>query len=327
MAEIRVGVSGWRYTPWRGVFYPPELPQRLELWYASRRMSAVEINGTFYSLQRPEYFAEWYEDTPEGFIFAVKGPRFVTHMKRLRNIETPLANFFASGVFNLREKLGPVLWQFPPNFAFDPARFEAFFALLPGDTAAALRLARRRDFRLRGRARLAIDACRPLRHAIEVRHESFVSEEFVALLRKYGIALVVAETAGKWPLVEEVTTDFMYVRLHGDAQLYRSGYEEAALRRWASRVKSWHRGGEPSDAKKISRGPAPARRARDVYCFFDNTDEKLRAPVDAQVLMRNLHLTVAQPPELPLPVGRRTGRAPKKPPRSPRTALQADAAR
>src|SRR3569833_239098 len=129
-AAVRIGISGWRYEPWRGQFYPPDLPQRRELEYASRVLSSIEINGSFYSLQRPECYASWYADTPPGFVFAVKGPRYITHMLKLRNVETPLANFYASGIFNLREKLGPFLWQFPPNLGFNPERFEAFLAML-----------------------------------------------------------------------------------------------------------------------------------------------------------------------------------------------------
>jgi uncharacterized protein YecE (DUF72 family) len=295
MAEIRIGVSGWRYEPWRGAFYPRDLPQRLELWYASRIMSAIEINGSFYSLQRPEYYAEWYAQTPADFVFAVKGPRFITHMKRLRDVTTPLANFFASGLFNLREKLGPILWQFPPNFHYDRARFASFFDLLPRTTSDALRLARKRDYRLRGRSRLAIDTERPIRHAVEVRHESFLNADFVALLREHDVALVTTEAARKWPLIEDVTTDFLYLRLHGDKELYRSGYGDAALNRWASRIATWHRGREPKGARRISRQPPSPEKSRDVFCFFDNTDVKLRAPVDAQSLMRKLGLQPGEP--------------------------------
>jgi uncharacterized protein YecE (DUF72 family) len=152
MAEIRIGVSGWRYTPWRGVFYPRELPQRLELAYAARKFPTLEINGSFYSLQRPEYYREWHDATPADFVFALKGSRFITHMKKLRDIDAPLANYFASGVFELRRKLGPILWQFPPNFRYERERMARFFGLLPHDTHAALRLARKRDARMKGRA-------------------------------------------------------------------------------------------------------------------------------------------------------------------------------
>ena len=294
--SIRIGISGWRYTPWRGVFYPETLPQRLELWYASRILSSIEINGSFYSLQRPEYFAQWHDETPEDFVFAVKGPRFITHMKRLRDIEAPLANFFASGVFNLRAKLGPILWQFPPQFRYDRAKFADFFELLPTDTQAALQLARRRDYRLKGRARLAIDSVRPIRHAVEIRHESFIDPDFVALLRSFNIALVIAETANRWPLLHDITADFVYMRLHGDKTLYQSGYSDRALARWADKIAAWHAGKEPRDVQKISRAKAPTSKPREVFCYFDNTDVKLRAPVDAQALMRKLELEPGVPP-------------------------------
>ncbi len=294
MGTIRIGISGWRYTPWRGQFYPSDLPQRLELWYASRVLRTIEINGSFYSLQRPEYYAQWYEETPEEFVFAVKGPRFITHMKRLRDIEAPLANFFASGVFNLREKFGPILWQFPPQFRYSADKFDTFFALLPRDTRSALTLARRRDYRLKGRARLAIDTERPLRHAVEIRHESFLTPQFIEQLRKHNIALVVAETAKKWPLTLEVTADFVYMRLHGDKELYKSGYSDRALERWAERIRTWSRGGELEDSSRIA-GNARKRKSRDVFCYFDNTDIKLRAPVDAQALMRKLGMQPGKP--------------------------------
>jgi uncharacterized protein YecE (DUF72 family) len=288
MATIRIGISGWRYAPWRGPFYPAELPQRAELEYASRRFATIELNGSFYSLQRPQSYAEWYAETPPGFVFSVKGGRYITHMLRLREVEQALANFFASGLFNLREKLGPLLWQFPPNFKYDRARMERFFRLLPRDTDAARALARRRSAWMKGRVRLAIDADRPMRHAVEVRHESFLDPSFVELLREQRIALVVAETAGQWPMAQDVTTDFLYMRLHGDKELYRSGYSDRALSRWAERIRAWHGGAEPEDAKKISADGPPAAQPRDVYCYFDNTDVKLRAPIDARSLMRKL---------------------------------------
>ena len=288
MATIRIGISGWRYAPWRGPFYPADLPQRAELQYASRRFPTIEINGSFYSLQRPESYAQWYAETPRDFVFAVKGGRYITHMLRLRGIEEALANFFASGLFNLREKLGPILWQFPPNFRYDRERMEHFFRLLPRDTDAARARARRRSAWMKGRVRLAIDAQRPLRHAVEVRHESFRDPSFVDLLREQRIALVVAETAGQWPMAQDVTADFIYMRLHGDKELYRSGYSDRALSRWAQRIQAWHAGSEPADAQRVAAGGPPSRGARDIYCYFDNTDVKLRAPVDAQSLMRKL---------------------------------------
>ena len=289
MGTVCIGISGWRYEPWRGVFYPEGLAQRQELEYAARSFPSLEINGTFYSLQRPAHFQAWYDATPPGFVFAVKGSRFISHMRRLKDVEKPLANFFASGIFNLREKLGPFLWQFPPNFRFDAARLEAFFELLPRDLESALSLARRRDERVKGRSRLAIDANRALRHAIEIRHASFLVPEFVELLRRWNVALVVADTAGKWPFVQDVTADFMYLRLHGDKVLYASGYSDAALDLWADRIRAWSAGGESGTARKISPGSPPSRKSRDVYCYFDN-DMKVKAPFDALRLIARLGL-------------------------------------
>ena len=205
---IYIGISGWRYVPWRGVFYPKGLAQARELDYASRQLPSIEINGSFYSLQRPESYAAWYAATPPGFLFAVKGNRFLTHMLKLKDIEGPLANVLASGVFELREKLGPFLWQFPEMVKFDHERFEHFFSLLPQDTEAALELARQHQPRMEGKVSLALDAQRPMRHAVEVRHESFRDARFVALLRRYNVALVVADTAGRWPCIEDVSADF-----------------------------------------------------------------------------------------------------------------------
>jgi len=293
MGSIRIGISGWRYEPWRRIFYPPDLAQHRELEFASRAFASIEINGSFYSLQSPRSYQAWYEATPGDFLFSVKGPRYITHILRLRDVKKPLANFFASGVFNLREKLGPILWQFPPFFRYDAQRFEEFLALLPRDTEHALALARRRDSRMRGRASLRIDARRPLRHAFEIRHESFVDPQFVAQLRRHRVALVVADTAGKWPYLEDVTADFLYLRLHGDKQLYASGYTDPALDRWADRIRAWSRGGEPRHAKRAG-GAGRKARSRDVYCYFDN-DIKVRAPFDADRLMQKLGLERADP--------------------------------
>ncbi|HEY0819385.1 MAG TPA: DUF72 domain-containing protein [Rhizobacter sp.] len=287
--DIRIGISGWRYEPWRGVFYPDKLPQRRELEFASRMLPTIEINGSFYSLQSPEFYAQWAADTPDDFIFTVKGPKYITHMRRLKDVETPLANFFANGLFELGSKLGPILWQFPPMLPFKPERFEAFFAQLPHDTEAAAAIAARHDRRVEGRTSLVPDAKRRMRHAVEIRHESFADPAFIALLRKYRIALVVADTAGKWPLLEDLTADFVYLRLHGDKELYASGYSDAALARWADRIRTWSTGGQVADAQLASPRPAPKRAKRDIYAYFDN-DVKVHAPYDAATLLRKLGL-------------------------------------
>ena len=283
---IRIGISGWLYAGWRGSFYPMGLRHRDELSYASRHFDTVEINGTHYSLQRPDSFARWRDEVPDGFVFAVKGSRFITHMKQLRDIETPLANFFAQGVLRLEDKLGPLLWQFAPRFRFNAEKFESFLGLLPRDTEAAAALAERHDHRLAGRAWSRTERRRPLRHAVEIRHPSCLDPAFVALLRRHRVALVFADTVD-FPYAEDITADFLYLRLHGSEELYASGYENEALDRWAVRIRTWSQGGEPNDAKLIDVNTRPQRRPRDVYVYFDN-DAKVRAPVDAQSLKRKL---------------------------------------
>ncbi|WP_263730101.1 DUF72 domain-containing protein [Cellulomonas sp. SG140] len=263
--DVRIGISGWRYRPWRGVFYPPGLPQRRELEYASRRLRTVELNGSFYSLQRPESYLAWAAAVPADFLFAVKGGRFITHMKRLRDVAAPLANFFASGPLALGPLLGPVLWQLPERLGFEPEVVEAFLARLPRSTAEAAALAEQHDERLDGRAWTTTDLDRPLRHALEVRHPGFVDPRFTALARAYGVAVVVADTAGKWPLLLEPTAPLVYVRLHGDTELYVSGYDPPALTLWADRIRGW------------------ADEGHDVVVYFDN-DVKVRAPFDAMAL-------------------------------------------
>ena len=246
MAKLRIGISGWRYAPWRRRFYPADLPQRLELHYASRQFDTIEINGSFYSLQRPDSWRSWYRDTPRGFVFAVKAPRFITHVRRLREVEKPLANFFASGVLELREKLGPLLWQFPPNLKYDEDLFDAFLTLLPRDSEQAMAMARRHDSHIRHVGDLSTDQRRRLRHAIEVRHESFDDPSFIRLLRRQRVGLVISDAATTWLKLRDVTAGFVYLRLHGDKKLYASGYSDAALDDWARRIRAWMRGSQPT---------------------------------------------------------------------------------
>jgi uncharacterized protein YecE (DUF72 family) len=283
---IRTGISGWRYAPWRGAFYPRKLPQRSELEFASSRLTSIEINGSFYALQKPENFQTWSAQTPAGFMFSVKGPRFITHMKKLADVRTPVANFFASGVLALGPKLGPVLWQLPPNLGYDPDRLAAFFDLLPRSTAAAAELAASHDERLDGRAWTTTDADRPLRHVLEVRHATFETPSFVHLMREHDVGIVVADTGGRWPVIEDITSDLVYLRLHGAEELYASGYDDESLDRWAARVRVWADGGEPSDAKRLA-GLVDAVAGRDVFVYFDN-DIKVRAPYDAMALAARL---------------------------------------
>jgi uncharacterized protein YecE (DUF72 family) len=266
---IRIGISGWRYAGWRGVFYPKELQQRRELEFASRLFPSIEINGTFYSLQRAAYFQQWRDETPADFVFAVKGPRFLSHMKKLREPEQALANFFASGLLELGPKLGPILWQFPANFGFNPERITAFFKVAPRSQRDAAALAKRHDHRVKDPC-VTATGDRPIRHAMEVRHKSFETREYLDLLAELGVANVAAD-APDWPYIEAKTTDFAYIRLHGAEERYASGYDAPAIARWARLVRKWAKGGD------------------DVFVYFDN-DAKVRAPFDALDLMKKLKL-------------------------------------
>ena len=306
--DLRIGISGWAYAGWHDGFYPPGLARRRELEYASRRLNSVEINGTFYSLQRPSSFRRWYDETPPGFLFAVKGSRFITHMKKLRDVETPLANFFASGVLLLREKLGPILWQLPPNLAFARDRVARFLALLPRTTTAAARLARRHDHRLAGRDWTRTDRDRAIRHAFEVRHESFLCAAFADLLHQHGAALVFADAAGQHPYAEQLTADFVYIRLHGAEAVYASRYTDAQLDWWAARIRAWQAGREPRDARRIDGAPRPARRRRHVYVYFDN-DAHGHAPFDALRLAGRLGVAAPAEGRWPAPAAAEAARA------------------
>ncbi|HET9872197.1 MAG TPA: DUF72 domain-containing protein [Propionibacteriaceae bacterium] len=267
---IRVGISGWTYPRWRKVFYPEGLAHRAELAYAARRVNSIEINGSFYSLQRPSSYRAWHAQTPDDFIFSVKGGRFITHMKKLAGVETALANFFASGVLGLENKLGPFLWQLPPTLGYDERRLAEFFVQLPRTAGQAAELAARHDAKIPDDRALttAVDPSQQLRHCLEVRHSSFHDPGFVPLLRRHDIALVIADTAGRWPLIRAATADFVYIRLHGDTELYTSGYSSAALDQWAAEVRTW-------------------AQDHDVYVYFDN-DVKVHAPRDAMALLSRL---------------------------------------
>jgi uncharacterized protein YecE (DUF72 family) len=264
-----IGISGYDYKPWRGPFYPDDLPARRWLEYASRRFNSIELNGTFYSLKSPAVFERWLTEVPDrDFVFAMKGGRFLTHNLKLRNAEASLGNFFASGVLALGERTGPFLWQLPATYRFDAERMDSFMRLLPRNSRDGEAVARMHDHRLRRGALVNAPARIPYRHAFEVRHPSYFHEEFYAILREHGCAFVIADTAGKFPYAEQVTADFVYVRLHGSRQLYVSGYTDEELDEWA---------------RKIARWRDPQRSARDVYVYFDN-DAKVHAPFDAERL-------------------------------------------
>jgi uncharacterized protein YecE (DUF72 family) len=262
-ARAYVGISGYDYKGWRGRFYPEKLAARQWLHYATRTFNSIELNGTFYSLKSPDVFRRWADEAPDdGFVYAVKGGRFITHNLKLRNVEAALGNFFASGVLALGRKTGPFLWQLPGTYRFDPARLDSFIRQLPRGSTDGEAVARAHDNRLRRGALVTAAERVSYRHSFEVRHPSYFGEEFYDLLRSHRCAFVVADTAGRYPYAEEVTADFVYVRLHGSQELYVSGYTDPELDAWAERVNAW-------------RGDA-----RDVYVYFDN-DAKVHAPFDA----------------------------------------------
>jgi uncharacterized protein YecE (DUF72 family) len=259
---IRVGIGGWVYAPWRGVFYPKGLPQARELAHASRHLTSIEINGTFYGSQKPESFRRWAEETPDNFVFSLKGPRFATHRRVLAEAGSSIERFLASGVLELKSKLGPILWQFAPTKTFEADDFAAFLALLPQ--------------RLDGRA---------LRHAVEVRHESFLAPAFVALLRKHSVAIATIDS-DKHPLIADVTSDFVYARLQRTSEKIDTGYAPAILDTWASRAQAWADGGAPNDLTTICEVPR-SKVKRDIFIYMI-AGAKERAPAAAMALIERL---------------------------------------
>jgi uncharacterized protein YecE (DUF72 family) len=293
LPDYRIGISGWRYEPWRKVFYPEDLNQKKELWYASRQVNSIEINGTFYATQRPSSFKNWYAETPDDFKFAVKVNRYITHVRRLREVEAPMGNFFGQGVLHLKEKLGPLLWQFPPSFSCDLERIENFLQILPRTRGEAARHAERHADRLE--ADFPNEAKRSdeeLMHAFEIRNYSFENPEFIELLRAYNIAIVFADTAGHWPYIEDVTADFIYCRLHGEEKLYSSGYGDASLDFWAERIRAWSKGKLPEDAANIV-DHKKIKKPKAIHVYFDN-DIKVHAPEDARGLAQRLGLKMSK---------------------------------
>jgi uncharacterized protein YecE (DUF72 family) len=259
---IRVGIGGWVFKPWRGEFYPEGLAQARELEYASRKLTAIEINGTFYSTQKPESFRKWAAETPDGFVFSLKAPRFATHRRVLAEAGESIERFFSSGVTELKGKLGPILWQFHPGKKFEPDDFAAFLALLPQ--------------RLDGNT---------VRHAVEVRHESFLTPAFITLLRKFSVAPVLVES-DKHPLIADVTGDFVYARLQRTSEKEKTGYPPRALEAWAKRARTFAGGGSPVDLSTLAPASlAPAKR--DVFIYMIS-GAKVRAPAAAMALIERL---------------------------------------
>lgn len=281
---IRVGISGWTYEPWRGVFYPRGLDRPDELGFAARQFRTIEISSTFYATHRTNEFAGWADQVPADRVFGVKGPRAVTHKLRLREPQVALADFVASGVLRLGSHLGPIVWQLPANLAFDAKPMAAFLGLLPRDTASAVALGRTHASSGCAPTKLAVEFNRPIRHAIEVKHHSFRCQPFIDLLRDHGVALVIGDPA-IGPRLADLTADFVYCRLPGPGGRNPAGYDPAALAAWGHRAKVWAAGQEPDDLDRI--GGKARVRARDVFVILDS-QPKIRAPANAMELIRQL---------------------------------------
>jgi uncharacterized protein YecE (DUF72 family) len=259
---IRVGIGGWVFEPWRGEFYAKGLPQTCELEYASRKVSSIEINATFYRTQKPDTFRKWAAETPDDFVFSLKGPQFATNRRVLAEAGPAIERFFASGLLELKSKLGPVLWQMAPHKKFDPADFAAFLALLPAKFGG-----------------------RPIRHVLEVRHESFLVSSFIELLRKFSVAVAVVDS-DKHPLIADIAADFVYARLQRTSEKEKSGYPPRALALWAKRARQWSGGGAPDDLAALA-APSPERGKRDVFIYMIS-GAKVRAPAAAMALIDRL---------------------------------------
>jgi len=260
--KIRVGVGGWTYEPWRGTFYPEGLPQKRELEHASRQLTSIEINGTYYGSQKPASYAKWHDDTPDDFVFSLKAPRFAMNRTVLAEAGGTITRFFNSGVTELKGKLGPINWQFLPTKKFEPVDFEAFLRLLPREIA--------------GRA---------LRHAVEVRHESFRTPGFIALARKYGVAVVISGDSS-YPQVADLTAPFVYARIMGTKATEANGYSEASLKHWAAHARAWASGSAPDDMEYVEPGPRN-EEPRDVFLYVIS-GHKVHNPAAAMSLMKRL---------------------------------------
>jgi uncharacterized protein YecE (DUF72 family) len=244
--RIRIGVGGWTYEPWRGLFYPASVARAKELEYASRKLSSIEVNGTYYGSQKPGSFVKWHDETPDNFVFALKGPRFATNRRVLAEAGQSIERFFSSGVMALRDKLGPINWQFMATKAFDPGDFEGFLKLLPNSVEG-----------------------RPIRHAVEVRHDSFKCPEFIALAREYGVAVVIAADSD-YPEIADLTAPFVYARIMGTSEANEAGYPETALGLWAERARLWASGGTPDGLEMVTTRPTTqslGNIGRDVFLY------------------------------------------------------------
>jgi len=261
--RIRIGVGGWTYEPWRGPFYPDSLVQKRELEYASRKLTSIEINGTFYGAQKPESFAKWRDETPDGFVFSLKAPRYATHRRALSGAGPIIERFLNGGLLELRDKLGPINWQLMPATKFDPVDFESFLKLLPPEHAG-----------------------RELRHAIEVRHPSFRVPEVVHMARRYRVAIVVAGDS-EYPSIPDVTAPFVYARIMGTQAGEPAGYPASTLDLWVERARCWSEGGVPESLETVGSGGVE-RVARDVYLYVIS-GHKVANPAAAQAMLERVN--------------------------------------
>jgi uncharacterized protein YecE (DUF72 family) len=261
--SIRAGMGGWTFEPWRGTFYPDKLPHAKELTYAAEHVPTIEVNGTFYRTQTPSTFAKWASETPDGFVFALKGPRYAVNRRVLAEAGDSIKRFIDSGPLELGQKLGPMLWQFAPTKKFDREDFAAFLELLPRKVGS-----------------------RALRHVVEVRHDSFCVPEFVKLARNHGVAIVFAEHE-TYPAIADVTADFIYARLQKGKDDVKTGYAPKALAGWAARAAKWAEGSQPDDLPIIDAKHKLAKKARDVFVYFIH-EGKVRAPHAAMALMQRI---------------------------------------
>ena len=260
--QIKIGIGGWTYEPWRGTFYPEKLAHSRELEYAAGKLTSIEINGTFYGSQKPETFTKWRDEVPDGFVFALKAPRYATHRRALSSAGPTIERFLKGGVLQLKDKLGPINWQFLPTKKFDPADFKAFLTLLPGEVGS-----------------------RALQHVVEVRHDSFRSPEFVAMAREHGVAVVIAADSS-YPQIADATAPFVYARIMGTQATHELGYSDAALNLWAARARAWASGAAPDGLEYVEPQRAYGK-SRDVYLYVISGN-KVRNPAAAQSLIRRL---------------------------------------
>ena len=260
--RIRIGIGGWVFEPWRGSFYPDGLPQKRELEYAASKLTSIEINGTYYGSQKPESFAKWHDETPEKFVFSLKGSRFTTNRKELALAKESVERFIGSGILELKDKLGPINWQFMETKKFEPEDFEAFLNFLPASVEG-----------------------HKLRHSVEVRNDSFAATDFVALARKHNVAVITAGDS-KFPQISDPTADFVYLRIMGTDEKHKKGYSEAELDAWAARAKAYASGGVPDDLKTASDKAAKAE-PRDVYLYVISGHKELN-PAAAMALIERL---------------------------------------